>query len=113
MQIVGTRHVVSDESWRAGHPREFPDVMATAFVEAEGNYIARQNRDHEARYGFRTGKTREVKGERGKNVYAFHSFERALFHRYDSLEIFCDKSRVFSVPNGRGMTYNAYASYIM
>jgi len=60
--------VVSGKSWRAGHPREFSDVVATAFVEAEGNYIARQNRDHEAR--FLHGKDPGSKRREGKKYGA-------------------------------------------
>lgn len=79
-----------------------------AFVETEGNYIARQNRDCEARYGSRTkrGKVPGLRGERGKNCNgALFIQERVLSSplscRCDSLEMFrcefpCRTSRMDS-----------------
>lgn len=41
-----------DRAGRAGsYPREFLGAAVVAFVEIERNYIARQNRDRETRYG--------------------------------------------------------------
>lgn len=59
-----------------GHPREFLDA-AVAFVKTERNYIARQNRDREARYGSHTRKSKRQK-RKNASIYALHSKASAL-----------------------------------
>lgn len=51
LQIVGPRRWIGPGEPARSYPREFLDAAIVAFVEIERNYIARQNRDRETRYG--------------------------------------------------------------